>query len=146
MQALHWLSWHQPLCPEQKRTAPAASHLAAANHLLPINPATRPPLSQFKWRKWARRMLLGELAFFCLWAVSFFTFTVLFQASRGYAIYVAADMADAADSWTCGRAAAQACAGAALFSALPTCSPDAFTSVPCLLAASLLACIVTGRG
>ncbi|PRW39343.1 transient receptor potential channel [Chlorella sorokiniana] len=34
---------------------------------------------EFKWRKWARRMLLGELACFCLWAVSFFTFTVLFQ-------------------------------------------------------------------
>lgn len=28
-------------------------------------------------------MLLGELACFCLWAVSFFTFTVLFQASPG---------------------------------------------------------------
>ncbi len=98
MHAPHCLSWHQDRRPEQKHTAPAALHLTPAYHLLPITPATRPPLSQFKWRKWARRMLLGELAFFCLWAVSFFTFTVLFQASRCCAIYVAADMADAAVS------------------------------------------------
>lgn len=34
---------------------------------------------EFKWAKWARRVLLGELACFCAWLASFFAFTILFQ-------------------------------------------------------------------
>lgn len=37
---------------------------------------------EFKWRTFARRLLLWELAFFLLWLLSFFAFTILFQARR----------------------------------------------------------------
>lgn len=35
---------------------------------------------EFKWHTFARRLLLWELAFFLVWLLSFFTFTILFQA------------------------------------------------------------------
>lgn len=34
---------------------------------------------EFKWHTFARRLLLWELAFFLVWLLSFFTFTILFQ-------------------------------------------------------------------
>ncbi len=66
--------------------------LAAATHPhahKPNNapwPPAPPPLYglqavvEFKWHKFARRLLLLELAFFLVWLLSFFSFTILFQA------------------------------------------------------------------
>jgi hypothetical protein len=34
---------------------------------------------EHKWRVFARRLLLWQLAIFCLWLLSFFTFAILFQ-------------------------------------------------------------------
>jgi hypothetical protein len=56
--------------------------------LLPSPPACSPHLlkpcicccsADFKWNRFCRRLLLWELAFFMLWLLSFFTFTVYFQ-------------------------------------------------------------------
>ena len=34
---------------------------------------------EFKWHRFARRLLLAELACFLVWLASFFAFTILFQ-------------------------------------------------------------------
>ena len=39
---------------------------------------------EFKWHRFARRLLLAELAFFLVWLASFFAFTILFQV--GWAV------------------------------------------------------------